>query len=324
VREEDLLSKKPWRNQSVALRISGIRFDGEKVKKTRWQGSGVWIAKDRLATNAHVAIRALYIDGEDDYGHPVTFDRIVSIDQEHDLAILSTNRRSRFEPAQFVKPPRDKKSLRGTRVLAVGNTAGLGLSLYQGRIVNVERMKGVQKLIHDTAVSHGSSGGPLFRLRDGKLLGINHAINHKMRFSLAIPAWTLQEHAEKVASRVGIKLKEVFGSLGSAKLDLETVGKKKLCMDPGKMRSLTLPVAGHLDVSVDMGSLNGKQKFVARVVKTSEEDTPWKVSHTFQRWMYTVNNRSTLKLQVANPRENKDPICVGVVLSRVNWDAVVK
>ena len=205
-------------------------------------------------------------------GDRKAFDRIVSIDQQHDLAILSTNRRSRFKPAQFVKPPRDKKSLRGTRVLAVGNTAGLGLSLYQGRIVNVERMKGVQKLIHDTAVSHGSSGGPLFRMRDGKLLGINHAISHKMRFSLAIPAWTLQEHAEKVASRTGSKLKEVFGSLRSARLDVETVGKKKLCMDPGKMRSLTLPVAGHLDVSVDLGSLNGKKTFVARVVETPEKD----------------------------------------------------
>jgi len=321
--EGERLSKKPWRNQSVALRISGVRFDGDSVKETRWQGSGVWIAKDRIATNAHVAVRALYVDGEDDLGHPVTFDRIVSVDQENDLAILSTNRLSKFKPAQFVRPPKDKKSLRGTKVLAVGNTAGLGLSLYQGRIVNVERMKGVQKLIHDTAVSHGSSGGPLFRMRDGKLLGINHAISHKMRFSFAIPAWTLQKHANEVADKPGEKLNKVFGSLRSRQLEVESVGKKKLCMDPGDVESLTLPVSGYLDVSVDIGSLSGPKKFLARVMGRGEGEPQWKKIRTFKRLVYTVNNRSELKLQVGNPHKTKK-ICVGVVLSRVNWDKVVQ
>ena len=319
-KKSNALDSGAWRGQSVSLRVGGYRFAGKKYVKQQWQGSGVWIAEGLLATNAHVVIRGLYIDGEDDLGKPVSFDRVVALDTEKDLAILASNRKARVKPVKLVRRPKDAKGLRGTEIFALGNTAGLGLSLYRGRIVNVEQVEGNEKLIHDAAIAQGASGGPVFQISNGRLLGVNHAISHRLRFSLAIPAWKLADLMERTGNRHGVSLKALFKPEDIRGLLTQRIGKKKICADPDETTEVAIPMLQGRDLVLDIQPIDSNSGLQFGVLtKRSERVVSAKITGA-TRWVFTQGDEGGYTLAVTNPHKDGDPACIGVVLSTVDWD----
>lgn len=309
-----------WRGQSVSLRVGGYRFNGKKFVKQQWQGSGVWIAEGLLATNAHVVIRGLYIDGEDDLGKSVSFQRVVALDTEKDLAILATNRKSSAKPVKLVTRPKDAKGLRGTEIFALGNTAGLGLSLYRGRIVNVEQVDGNEKLIHDAAIAQGASGGPVFQISNGWLLGVNHAISHRLRFSLAIPAWKLADLMVRTGNRHGIPLKTLFQPEDIRGLLTQKIGRKKICADPEETTEVAIPMLQGRDLVLDIQPLGTEKNLEFSVLNNRSARLASAVIKGQIRWVFTQGDQGGYTLRVTNKRKDGDPACLAVVLSTVDWD----
>lgn len=315
-----------WRRQTLSLTVSGYVLRGDKLKQGDWQGTGVWVAPGLMATNTHVVLRALRVRGKDDTGRTFEFDRLYVLDVKNDLAILGEKQgaknwpESGFAPMALATRPRDPRDLRTTEVISVGNTAGLGLSVYQGRIVNVQVVNGVEKLIHDTSVSLGASGGPLFRASDWALLGINHGINSTLRFSFAIPAWTLQDAVTLAKHREGKPILDVFQWSGLLHVPVETLAQGSACLKPGEGLEMPLHIQGETDVvyavvpekethQIGVALTQGEAFLMSDLVRGATSGA------------FTVLNAGQVKFLVGNVEAaGAGPICIKAVAARVAWE----
>ncbi len=235
----DKPSEPRWRSQAVSLDVKGFALNGGGAKAQSWVGSGVFVAPGIIATNAHVAARALEIAGADDLKRPHVFDKILASDVEQDLALLKSEYVANdITPAKLLPRGDDPRDLRGTEIFAVGNTGGLGLSLYEGRVVNVVSFPYGERVMHDGQIAGGSSGGPLFMKGTDSLVGINHAGNARLKFSIAIPSWYVSEWLGKRGGAPGKKLADAFKLTKDIGLINEV--KREICLDPGK--SIQVPM----------------------------------------------------------------------------------
>jgi hypothetical protein len=142
----------------------------DREAKETIQGSGFVVAQNRIVTNHHVAADmaaavAVFSDG--------TTSAILSVALDNpaaDLVVLQAE-------TNKVVPLRlgDESTLQqGDPVLAIGAPKGLQLSLTNGIVSSFRSIDG-QFLIQTTAaISHGSSGGPLFD-DQGRVVGITSA-----------------------------------------------------------------------------------------------------------------------------------------------------
>jgi tetratricopeptide (TPR) repeat protein len=131
------------------------------------QGSGFIVDRNKVATNHHVVqtMTQAYVIFSD--GVIITVTGVVADSAEQDLTILAVETGSR--------PPLvmgDELTLQqGDPVYALGAPQGLELSLTNGIVSSFRKSNG-QFLIQTTAaISHGSSGGPLFD-GAGRVVGI--------------------------------------------------------------------------------------------------------------------------------------------------------
>ncbi len=140
-------------------------------------GSGVIISEDGyIATCAHVVSGAskIYVYLNDGTSYEA---EIVSSDSVSDLAVIKVDATD-LPYAAFA----DSGSLQiGEKVFAIGNMLGqLSNSCTRGCISGIDRSVSIDGnrmtlLQTDAAVNHGNSGGGLFRLSDGALVGIVNA-----------------------------------------------------------------------------------------------------------------------------------------------------
>ena len=227
-----------WRRQTLSLSAAGYQFQGTEIKGVGWSGSGVWLDEKTVMTNAHVAGKALKMQGKDDYGAEFTFKEILAYDGNLDIAILRSEKASDAAELQLVQRPSDPKELRGTKVLAIGNTGGQGLSRYTGEVTNVVGNRTMENIVHSADISSGSSGGPLYS-EDGELLGINKSINLALRQSFATPAWSVQKVVAAGRRSSGVELTKAFEPKNfPITLDVQ----RKFCLEPGE--KLIAPGAG--------------------------------------------------------------------------------
>ena len=159
-------------------------------------GSGVVIdAHGLILTNAHVvadanAIHVLTPDGDN-----ITA-TVVGSDPDLDLAVVRASDPRGLRPA----PLGDSDRLRvGEWVVAIGNPLGLHHTVTAGIVSATARSlddSGVEFLQTDTALSPGSSGGPLLDL-SGRVIGINVGIlspgGQNIGLNLAIPIAIVKE-----------------------------------------------------------------------------------------------------------------------------------
>ncbi len=159
-------------------------------------GSGVVIdAHGLILTNAHVVAGANAIHVLTSDGDSITA-TVVGSDPDLDLAVVRASDARGLRPA----PLGDSDRLRvGEWVVAIGNPLGLHHTVTAGIVSATARSlddSGVEFLQTDTALSPGSSGGPLLDL-SGRVVGINVGIlspgGQNVGLNLAIPIAIVKE-----------------------------------------------------------------------------------------------------------------------------------
>ncbi len=133
-------------------------------------GSGVIVAGDGyIVTNHHVVdgINAAAILTYKKGNFPI---RVVKADPRLDLALIKID--GKFKPLEFI----DSKLIKvGDKVIALGNPNGLGFTVTEGIVSQINReLPGIPyPLIQtDVSINPGNSGGPLVNIQ-GQIIGIN-------------------------------------------------------------------------------------------------------------------------------------------------------
>lgn len=152
-------------------------------------GTGFFVTSSgKLVTNLHVVKRTDYqqviLSGQ----KKLVDARIISTDEEHDLALLQ----AMIDPPVAVAPLARTSLLRmGDPVFALGSPAGplLEMSLSRG-IVSADKPRKFGDILliqHDAAINPGNSGGPLLD-QQGRVVGVNTLkIRETQGLSFAIP-----------------------------------------------------------------------------------------------------------------------------------------
>ncbi len=146
-----------------------------------------------IVTNAHVVARSTdnkvrLADEPKGTTHPA---RVVTIDREHDLAVLKIDTE---RPLPHLPLGRSDDLMIGETVIAIGNPLGYEHSVTTGVVGAINRTLEFGSNVTysgliqtDAAINPGNSGGPLLNI-NGKLIGINTAIRgDAQNIGFAIP-----------------------------------------------------------------------------------------------------------------------------------------
>jgi S1-C subfamily serine protease len=308
-------SEDDWRKQSLQLTVEGFMFGGAvQPAAATWFGSGAWIGPNVAVTNAHVALRGLKIVGKDDHGKEYVFDEILAVDESADLAIIRASSGVERYLA-LVDRPEDPKSLRGTNVRVIGNTGGLGLSFYDGRITNVIGDPENPVLLHDANTAGGASGGPLIESRSGDLVGVNHSSMPAINAKGAAPSWIVKKLVEQASTNRPLPLREAFAT---ADMPVSWYVERALCLKPGEMFKGVFAAVATNDLVADVtpaqaGSpigfiLVGGNQELAKAVITDRAVGAW-----------TLTQKGEYVFAVVNPQAAPGPACATVKFGRINW-----
>ncbi len=309
-----------WRDQTLALKAKGYAFKGTSVAPVGWAGSGVWIDEHTMVTNAHVATRALSLQGVDDRGRTFTFTKIMALDSSNDIAVLHAARGNDGVATEVLEErPDDPKELRGTKVLAIGNTGGQGLSVYNGQVTNYLKRGNYENIVHSADISSGSSGGPLFD-DGGRLIGINKSINLRLRQSFATPAWVVNRVLKKGKRNGGATLKEAFQP---SKLPMAFAVKRKFCLNPGQKIVAPIAVVGTADIIAAVQfQTEGTPLFFGLVRGSSLMSKGLLTKNLFAAW--GTPGPGVYAVVLVNPKKMTKQACGIVALGRVAWEQRLK
>ncbi len=142
------------------------------IENGNWQGSGVIVDRNVVATNCHVVDNFGHIlvykstkrNAKSDFGFLAT---IRFADSRNDFCLLNV-RGLQGRPVTT----RPYKTLKvGEKIYVLGAPKGLNLSISEGLISQLRRTNGNSLIQTDAAISPGSSGGGLFD-GDGNLIGL--------------------------------------------------------------------------------------------------------------------------------------------------------
>lgn len=142
----------------------------EDNQGNEFQGSGVFIESNLIATNFHVVENSISImvklSDEEDF----KLVKVHKLDPIHDIAILKLSNKIKHEFLKF----ESKKVKVGTEILVAGTPIGFEGTLSDGIVSSIRKEEPYDfDLIQITApISHGSSGGPVIN-KKGNLIGIS-------------------------------------------------------------------------------------------------------------------------------------------------------
>jgi len=163
-------------------------------RKATSAGSGFLIhPSGYIVTNAHVVARSTdnritFADQPEGKDQPA---RVVTIDREHDLAVLKIDTP---KPLPYLRLGRSDDLMIGETVIAIGNPLGYHHTVTTGVIGALNRKLVFGRKVEyagliqtDAAINPGNSGGPLLNV-NGELIGINTAIRgDAQNIGFAIP-----------------------------------------------------------------------------------------------------------------------------------------
>jgi S1-C subfamily serine protease len=157
--------EKPPLEELVSRVVPAVAF----VQAGQNRGTGFFIARDKLLTNAHV------VGGQSSVrlqlGDSTYQARVVNVSAGSDLAVLQVYN---APPGQAVLSLGSATGARvGEEVIAVGSALGVLSNTVTRGIISAVRKAGPVTLIQtDAAINPGNSGGPLVN-RAGQVIGIN-------------------------------------------------------------------------------------------------------------------------------------------------------
>jgi serine protease Do len=169
-----------------------FQFGGpQRDRKVQSVGSGFIVHEaGYIVTNAHVVAQAS--DVQVTLANKETLAaEIVSVDPEHDLAVLRVQPPS---PLPHIRLGRSNDIMTGENVIAIGNPLGLGHTVTSGIVSALDReLQFAQDVTYagliqtDAPINPGNSGGPLLNV-NGELIGVNTAIRgDAQNIGFAIP-----------------------------------------------------------------------------------------------------------------------------------------
>lgn len=133
------------------------------------QGSGAFVTKDGYIITSYHVIKNAQAVNVLDYHKKIYQAVVIGFDPVSDIAALKIN--GTFDKLAFADSDKTKV---GEKVIAVGNPAGLGFTVTEGIISQLNRniIQGPPLLQTDVSINPGNSGGPLLNI-EGKIVGIN-------------------------------------------------------------------------------------------------------------------------------------------------------
>ena len=163
------------------------------------RGTGAVITNDGyVVTNYHVIKDARVVQVVD-YNKKMYAAQIIGAHTQYDIAVLKIN--GTFKDLNFADSNKVKI---GERVIAVGNPAGLGFSVTEGIISQLERNIGPGNPLMmqtDVPINPGNSGGPLINI-NGNIIGINRLkISGYESLGFAIPSNVVKPVVEEIIQR---------------------------------------------------------------------------------------------------------------------------
>jgi hypothetical protein len=187
------------RKTNVSLQMVGFEFgsglsqdnqgnysgDGLEIFQQSWCGSGFVIDEDgTIATNYHVARRALQGVAKFDDGSQYDIGHIKVYDPEQDIAILKLRGSKKFETVEMGNS-NDVDVMYD--VYAAGNGLCRELAVTEGTINQIIKDDQGERVFfrHSAAIAPGNSGGPLYS--DNKVIGINVLTRPPYEIHYAIP-----------------------------------------------------------------------------------------------------------------------------------------
>ncbi len=164
------------------------------------QGSGAIITSDGfIVTNYHV-IRDARIINVVDYRKDIFQASLVGYSENKDIAVLKIQTENHYD-LEFADSSKVKI---GEKVIALGNPAGLGFSVTEGIVSQLDRVlsPNLPPLIQtDVPINPGNSGGPLINTQ-GNIIGINELkIAGYESLGFAIPSNTVKQVVEEIINR---------------------------------------------------------------------------------------------------------------------------
>lgn len=154
------------------------------------QGSGFFIAADRIVTNLHVIRDAGLIRIEMFNGHTSTVHNVVAVNEREDLALLQMEAPN---ADAGILQLADSAPVEGEAIELMSNPRGSQWKLTSGQVGPVWKFKGTGNRIQITAsILPGSSGGPVVN-KEGHVVGI--AVMHLPSIddlNFAVPAESLK------------------------------------------------------------------------------------------------------------------------------------
>lgn len=198
------------------------------------EGTGFYLAQYGLiVTNEHVVRdnREVVVTGKQIVRQIV---RVLFLDHKYDLAFLEAPKGMTAPELSFA----DYASLQeGTQVIAVGHPFDMQFSFTRGVISKLPSIRSeMDYIVHDAALNHGNSGGPLIN-EAGQIVGINTFVIEDVNgLGFALPVHFLQKGLDDYSSKKG---QLAARCLSCASVIFETTSIVEFCPHCGA--SIVLP-----------------------------------------------------------------------------------
>jgi hypothetical protein len=158
------------------------------IETPQGQGSGVLVADNLLATNAHVVLGSTTVKVRQG---KVTWEaEVLAADEDRDVALVRVEELERVPVTLRVAPPLAV----GEKVFAVGAPRGMDFTLSDGIISGLRKLDDGQDWVQTTTpISPGSSGGGLFD-EHGRLVGLTTMVRlDAQNLNFAVPVAAIRE-----------------------------------------------------------------------------------------------------------------------------------
>lgn len=137
------------------------------------QGSGAFIAQNKIVTNFHVIEEGQKFEITLNSDNEIKYEaRLLSVDRVHDIAILEINT---FFPSKVLKMNKNYPAI-GDDIIVAGTPLGLEGTISKGNISAIRKFPPDDYDLFQISapISPGSSGGPVVNLK-GELIGVSVA-----------------------------------------------------------------------------------------------------------------------------------------------------
>ena len=153
------------------------------------QGSGAFIAQNKIVTNFHVIEEGQMFEITLNSNNEIKYEaQLLNIDRVHDIAILEMNT---FFPSKVLKINKNYPDI-GDDIIVAGTPLGLEGTISKGNISAIRKFPPDDYDLFQISapISPGSSGGPVVNL-NGELIGISVAgvkADGAQNLNFAVPA----------------------------------------------------------------------------------------------------------------------------------------